>query len=117
MEEPGVIRVCPKNGDSIFREDTSELDDKVQNLSQENVQNILNETLDLSNVNAQGSDEELDLDNDGWDLSMNTMPKYYSSAGPQKLRIVTKFFVQLRKSFISPTLFQMIFESKLLLKG
>ena len=29
VEEPGVTRVCPKTGVSVFREDTSELDDKV----------------------------------------------------------------------------------------
>ena len=77
VEEPGTHRVCPKPGVSIFREDTSEPNDKVQNLSQENVQNVLNETLDLSNENAQGSDEELDLDNDGWDLLMNAIAMYF----------------------------------------
>ena len=66
----------PKRGVSIFPKGTPESDDKEQNLSHDNVLNVLNETLDLSNVNAQGSDEELDLDNEGWDLLMNTMPKY-----------------------------------------
>ena len=56
VEEPWTHRVCPKLGVSLFREDTSEPDDKVKNLSQENVQNVVNETLDLSNVNAQGFD-------------------------------------------------------------
>ena len=106
VEEPGTHMICAKPGVSVFREDTSEPDDKVQSLSQENVQNVPNETLDLSNVNAQGSYEELDLDNDGWDLLMNTLPKYFFSVGTQKLRIDTKFFVQLRKKNFLPRYFQ-----------
>ena len=53
----------------------------------------------MSDVNAQGSHEELDLDNEGWDLLMDTMPKYSFCVGSQKLRIDTEFFVQLRKRF------------------
>ncbi len=75
----------PKRGVSIILEGTPEPDETVQNLSQDKVLNVLNDTLDLSNVIAQGSDEELDLDNDGWDLLMNTLPKYFLSVGSQRL--------------------------------
>ena len=77
----------------------------------------MNETLDLSYVNAQGSDEELDLENDGWDLLMNTLPKYFFSVGSQKLRIDTKFFVQLRKKFYFSKVISNDLRVKIALKG
>ena len=44
---------------------------------------------------------KLDLDNDGWDLLMNSLPKYFFSVGSQKSRIDTKFFVQRKKFYFS----------------
>ena len=108
----------PKRGVSIIREGTPEPNEKVQDLSQDNVLNVPNDTLDLSNAIAQGSDEELDLDNDGWDLLMNTLPKYFFfSVGSQKLRIDTKFFVQLRKKFYCSHVISNDLRVKIALKG
>ena len=61
------------------------------------LQNALDETLDLDNVSCQSPNEELDLDNQGWDILMNTMQKYLFCVGSQKILIDTNFCVQLRK--------------------
>ena len=63
---------------------------------------MLDETLDLDNVSCQSPNEELDLDNQGWDILMSTMPKYSFCVGSQKILIDTNIFVQLRKKFYFP---------------
>jgi hypothetical protein len=44
----------------------------VLNPNEDIVQNALDETLDMENVSCQSPNEELDLDNHGWDILMNT---------------------------------------------
>ena len=63
------------------------------------VQNALYETIDRDNGSCQSPNEQLDLNNQGWDTLMNTVPKYLFCVGSQKIIIDTNFFVQLRKKF------------------
>ena len=48
------------------------------------MQNGLNETLNLSDLSAQGTDQELDLDIQGFDLLMDTLTKNLFCGGSQK---------------------------------
>ena len=71
----------------------------VLNPDKDIVQNALDETLNMDNVSCQSPNEELDLDNQGWDILMNTMSKYLFCVASQKILIDTNVFVQLRKKF------------------
>ena len=90
----------------------------VLNLDKNIVQNALDETLNLDNVSCQSPNEELDLDNQGWDILMNTMPKYLFCVGSQKILIDTNFFVQLlRKKFYFPHVISDDLRAKITLTG
>ena len=73
----------------------------VLNPDKDIVQNALGETLDMDNVSCRSPNEELDLDNQGWDILMNNIPKYLFCVGSQKILIDTNFFVQSRKFFFT----------------
>ena len=75
--------VYPHPRATVFREDTPEPtnDVNVLNPDADIVHNALDDALDLANVSCQSPNEELDLDNQGWDILMNTMPKYLFPVG------------------------------------
>ena len=87
--KPGTHFVYPHPRATVFRENTHEPINVVNVLNPDKdiVQNALDETLNLDNVSCQSPNEELDLDNQGWDTLMNTMSKYLFCVGSQKIYV------------------------------
>ena len=73
--KPGTHFVCPHPRVTVFRENTPEPINvaNVLNLDKDIVQNTLDETLNLNNVSCQSSNDDLDLDKQGWGILMKKM--------------------------------------------